>query len=191
MSDEKKEIYESVSSEYKFTLENQLEAHRRIKQWNTDLTKINLLGIGAVLAGISITDLEVTLIFVGIIFSLAYSLWCSVRVFHPRKLVRGVSSEYYHEVQNRVSKNDMKPWEYYRSLSKTYSESVDTFPETQYGMVDLFLRALWASVTAFGFIVAYVILFSLPIDYHIGLESPLLFIIPIIALWGKDKSEGH
>lgn len=188
MSDDKKKIYESVSSEYKFTLENQLEAHRRVKQWNTDLTKINLLGIGAVLTGISIANLEVTPIFLAIVVSLAYSLWCSVRIFHPRQLIRGVSSKYYHEVKHEVSENDMKPWEYYRSLSKTYSESVETFPDEHKGLVDLFQRALWSSVTAFGFIVVYAILFSLPFEYDLGFEIPILFIIPIIALMGKDKT---
>lgn len=187
MSD-KEEIYRSAASEYRFTIDNQLEAHRRIKKWTVDVVKIDLLAIGAILAGISFKDFDITILFVTTVLTFLYALWAAAKVVHPSSLIRGVDHDFHSEVNEAVEENDMKSWEHYRNLSQTYSECVKAYPENHYENKKNYLNSLWASICGIIFITAYV--FTVAVDFTVPLsvELSFLIVIPIIALWGRDIS---
>lgn len=189
MSKDKKETYKAVCSEYRFTIENQLDAHDRLRQRNTDLAKINLLGIGTLLAGVSITDLEVTLVFLALTVSVSCSLFYSARILRHRSLTRGFGSSFHESIEEDVEENNKERWEIYKKIGKTYSESVDSIGEEFEQIEILYQRALWASVASFVFLVVYILLFSISVDYDVGFELPLLFLIPILTLATKDMME--
>lgn len=189
MSD-KEEIYRSAVNEYRFTIENQLEAHRRIKKWTVDVVRIDLLAISAILAGVSFSELDMTLLFLSSILCFLYALWAAAKVVHPSSLTRGVDHEFHNEVEKAVEQTEMKGWEHYRNLSQTYSECVKKYPNDHYKNKEDYLDSLWASICGILFITAYVLTVAASFTLPLSAEMPLLIIIPMIALWGRDINSG-
>jgi hypothetical protein len=181
-------IYNSTKEEYKFTIENQLEAYRRIKKWNVDLARVDLIAVTGVLAGISLTNFEMNILFIGFIISLSYALWCCSKIHHHQPLGRGVGHQFIKEVDELVDKN-IDEEKYYRQLSVSYALSVKIFTKKFEDTVNTYHNALWSSVCALIFLIIYISSIAVPLKYPSTAEIPFLFIIPIIAMWGKNKSD--
>lgn len=181
---DRERIFESTYPELKFTIGNQLEAYRRVNQWSIDLAKIDLLGVSAILVGPSVTDLRITLLLVATVLSLVYALWCFIRILSPRKFNRGIGDEAVNEIDH-AAYNGRSIEDHYRTVMYSYSDSVEEFTNKHDSVVEVFSNGVWASMTALLFLVIYAASLQLP-NYPVAYEIPLLVIIPVIGLWGKD-----
>ena len=189
MDDEEKlGIYTSTTEELRFSIDNQLEAYQKITKWSTDLIKINFLAIGAISAGVSFSDFSLSLIFLAALSAFLYSIWSAAKVLHPAKLVRGMGPKFIEETKGYVD-DDIEVWQHYKGLSEAYADDMKEIPEVLEDYRHFFLSSLWSAVCAFLFTGIYIVIQVSAKDIPLSLEYPLLFIIPIIALWGKDMQE--
>ncbi len=181
----KAELYESASDQVRDTTSKQLDAHHQVTQRAIDLVKINLLMLSAVFAGVSLGETSIPLTLVAGIIALLYSIWCCVIVFSPTLFERGIGREGAIQIDKEIQKGKSKH-EVYREQLYTYAKITRNFTEKFSDEKGRFSNALWATLTAMFFLAAGSVLINLGLIYF-PLELFLLVILPVLALWGKDK----
>jgi len=180
----KEEIYRSSYEELQRTMENQLEAYARVNQLAVDLAKIDLLVVSAILAGISISGLALSIPLVAGLLSFLYALWCCARIYEPRSFARGIGAGAVDEIDDAVQDGrDIE--EHYRELMFSYKEAISYFTSAHSSVKSTFRNALWSSVTA---IVFFSLVFVRNLrTYPYSVDVVFLFVVPVVLLWGKDK----
>ncbi|WP_135824367.1 hypothetical protein [Halorussus ruber] len=168
-------------------MENQREAYARINQLAVDLAKIDLLTVSAVLAGISLSKLSLSLPLVAGLVTFGYALWCCVRVYEPRSFTHGIGAEAVEEI-DESARSGRNAEEHYRHLMFSYRRAILRL-STAYGAVrKTFRNALWASITALVFF-GYVAVRQLLPSYPFQFDVVLLVVVSVVALWRRDKYE--
>lgn len=184
MSD-KAEIFRSTYDELQNTLENQLEAHRRINQRAVDLAKINLLALSIIFAGVSISNLSISIPLVAGFVSLTYALWSCVKVYEPTPLVRGLGHESIDEIDD-FARNGGDLADHYREMMYGFKNSVEKFSDIHPSNVEALRNGIWSSIVAIMFFVI-VGLKTIGPTYPTEFDYIWIFVVPIVGLWGKDK----
>lgn len=178
------EIYKSSYEELQRTMENQLDAYARINRLAVDLAKIDLLVVSAILAGISISGLALSVPLLAGLITFLYALWCCARIYEPRSFARGIGADAVDEIDEAV-RNGRSIEEHYRELMFSYKEAISYFTAAHTSVKETFRSALWSSLAAIFFF-ALVFLRNLrPYPHYLDIVS--VFLVPIILLWGKDK----
>lgn len=178
------EIYKSSYEELQRTMENQLEAYNRVNQLAVDLAKIDLLVVSAILAGISISGLALSIPLLAGLLSFLYALWCCARIYEPRSFARGVGADAVEEIDEAVQ-NGRTIEEHYRELMYSYEQAISYFTSAHSSVKSIFRNALWSSLTA---IVFFSLVFVKKLRaYPQYLDVVFLFAVPIVLMWGKDK----
>lgn len=186
MSSEK-EIYRSTSEELRRTMEKQQLAYTRIKQLAVDLAKIDLLMVSAVLAGVSLSALSLSLPLVAGLGTFVYALWCCTRIYEPRSFAHGIGADAVDEIDQAV-RDGRAVEEHYRQLMFSYSEAINHLTISHSSVKDTLRNALWASVTAIAFF-SFVMIRRLLPSYPSSFDFLVLVCVSVIVLRGRDKYE--
>lgn len=181
------EIYRSVAEELQRTMENQQRAYARINQLAVDLAKIDLLTVSAVLAGVSLSALSLSLPLVAGLGAFVYALWGCARVFEPRSFTGGIGTSAVPEIDESV-RDGTAVEDHYRQLMFSYYEAIPHLDRAHSSVKTTFRNALWASVTAIVFF-SFVVVRRLAPTYPPPVDVLVLIIVPVTVLWGKDKYE--
>lgn len=181
------EIYRSVAEELQRTLENQQRAYARINQLAVDLAKIDLLTVSAVLAGVSLSALSLSLPLVAGLGTFVYALWCCARVFEPRSFTAGIGVNAVPEIDESVQ-GGTEVEEHYRQLMFSYYEAIPHLNVAHSSVKATFRNALWASVTAIVFF-SFVVVRRLTPSYPPLIDVVVVIAVSVIVLWQKDKYE--
>jgi len=181
------EIYQSVAEELRQTLENQQRAYARINQLAVDLAKIDLLTVSAVLAGVSLSALSLSLPLVAGLGTFVYALWCCTRIYEPRSFAHGIGADGVEEIDKAV-RDGREVEDHYRQLMFSYSEAIAHLSTTHSSMKDTFRSALWASVTAISFF-SFVLVRRLLPSYPLAVDVVVLVGVVLTVYWEKDKYE--
>lgn len=181
------EIYRSSYEELRKTMDNLRKAYARMNQLAVDLAKIDLLTVSAVLAGVSLSGLTLSLPLVAGLVSFGYAMWCCVRIYEPRSFARGIGADAAVQIDEAVRKGrDVE--EHYRELMFSYRKAILHLTATHSSMRAVFRNGLWASLTAIVFFIFVVIRTLLP-SYPPTLDAIVLVVVPAVTHWGKDKYE--
>lgn len=168
-------------------MENQQRAYERINQLAVDLAKIDLLTVSAVLAGVSVSALSLSLLLVAGLGTFVYALWCCIRVYELRSFTRGIGADAVEEIDESV-RDGKGVEEHYRELMFTYSNAISNLGTAYSSVRTTFRNALWASVTAialFSFVAVRRLLPSYPLTF----DAVVLVVVSLVVLRGKDKYE--
>lgn len=183
--DQQVEMYEDVADELRFTLQNVLDGHEHLNKRAIDLVKIDLLSVSVIVAGISISDIQISLVLLAGFVAFLYSIWACARVYEPRNFKRGFGKEaamnMHQDIQSYISEIDRS-----QKVVAGYADSVSKARDQYDIEKDLFDRGLWSSVAAILFF-AFAAGDHLSGGFPLGFEAALLIIVPIIALWGRHK----
>ncbi|MDB2274490.1 hypothetical protein PM022_08015 [Halorubrum ezzemoulense] len=183
-----KELFKSAAEEYKFTIENQIQAYEKLKRWNVDLIRIVLLSIGTFVAITSTNDLTLSPLLIGLIGSLGYSLWCSVSIHRPHELDRGPSPDFIDQVHTEFEDGtDLAV--HYERLGIGYSKVVERFTEKFKHIKEVFRRALWSAICGILFLFVYFVTITSDLAASLAIEVWLLFLIPIVVIVARDISD--
>jgi len=181
------EIYRSVAEGLRRTMENQQRAYARINQLAVDLAKIDLLTVSAVLAGVSLSALSLSLPLLAGLTALLYALWCCTRIYEPRSFAHGIGADTVKEIDQAVrSGRDVE--HHYRQLMFSYSEAISHLSATHSSLKETFRSALWASVSAISFF-SFVMIRRLLPSYPPSVDVVGLVGVVAMVYWGKNKYE--
>jgi hypothetical protein len=174
MSTREEKIYGSTYEELRNTLQERLRAHRELNRRAIDLAKIDLLSVSVLVSGITFSGelRDVLLYFTAGVLALLYSLWHCVHVYRLRHFARGLAGEPADEVEAGVV-SGISVATHYENLVESYRRAVVSFRDTYYEEV-IFVAAAVRVV--------------LP-SYPPALDVPVLFAVPVVAFWGRDKYE--
>lgn len=181
------EIYRSSYEELRKTMESQREAYERVNQLAVDLAKIDLLTVSAVLAGISLSGLSLSLPLVAGLVAFTYAMWCCVHVYEPRSFPRGIGCDAVEEIDAAV-RDGQNAEEHYRRLLFSYRDAVSHLSNAYSSVRTTFRNALWASVTAIVLFIFVAIRRLLP-SYPYTFDVIVLTVISVVVLRGKNKYE--
>lgn len=180
-------IYRSSYEELRQTMENQREAYERINQLAVDLAKIDLLTVSAVLAGVSLSGLSLSLPLIAGLLTFVYALWCCIRVYEPRSFPRGIGADAVTEI-DEFAKDGRRTEEHYRQLMFAYGEAISHVSASYSSVRTKFRRALWASIAAiilFNLVAVRRLLPTYPASFDVLLVST----VSVVVLWAKGKYE--
>ncbi|MBC9986406.1 hypothetical protein E4P24_08455 [Haloferax sp. AS1] len=174
------------TDELRNTLENILDSHHEISQRAIDLVKINILSLSVIVTGVSFAGLNVSLTLAAGFVSFLYSIWSCIQVYHPREFNRGIGRKGGIDMDKAIS-NGISSSEFYRKVLYSYTDAIQKAEDAHEHEKSCFQNGLWASIAAILFFsVAGMIHISGGISFE--LEYPLLIVIPVLVLWGKDNT---
>lgn len=179
------EIYRSSSEELRQTMENQREAYERINQLAVDLAKIDLLTVSAVLAGVSVSAISLSLPLVAGVLTFVYALWCCTRIYQPRSFPRGLSADAVTEI-DELARNGRSAEEHYRQLMFSYGEAISHVSDGYSSVKTQFRHALWASIASI-ILFALVAIRELLSSYPLSLDAVLVSTVSVVVLWARGK----
>lgn len=180
------ELYDKSTEELQYTLNNILDSHHEISQRAIDLVKINILSLSVIVTGVSLAGLNLSLTLLAGFVSFLYSIWSCVQVYHPREFKRGIGRKGGISMDKMIS-NGASGDKFHRKILYSYTDAIQKAEYAHEHEKSCFQNGLWASIAA-------ILFFSLAGVIHVSggilyaFEFPLLIIIPVLVLWGKDNT---
>lgn len=168
-------------------MENQRKAYARMNQIAVDLAKIDLLTVSAVLAGVSLSGLSLSLPLVAGLVAFIYALWCCIRIYEPKSFPRGIGGEVVEEIDEAV-RDGRELDEHYRRLMFSYRDAITYLATAHSAVRTTFRNALWASVTAIVFF-SFVVVRQLLPPYPYWFDVIVLVAVSGVVRQGKNKYE--
>lgn len=181
------EIYRSSYEELRQTMESQREAYERINQLAVDLAKIDLLTVSAVLAGVSVSRLSISLPLVTGLVTFVYAFWCCVRIYQPRSFPRGIGADAVSDI-DEFARAGRRAEEHYRQLMFAYGEAISYVSASHSSVKTKFRHALWASIVAIVLFTVVAIRGLVP-SYPLLFDVVLVSTISVVVLRAKGKYE--
>lgn len=183
------EMYQNISTELETTHQKQLTAHESLTQKAIDVVKVNPLSLSLVATGLSVSDVEFSLLLVAGIFPLVYAVWASAHVFDPTEYSRGVSGRGGKEMDQKIQ-DGVSATEYGRTILYTYAAAIDDFQSKFRYERTYFTRSVWATFCGVVLLVAAavnIVYLELPL----WIDWPVVVCIGIVSVWGNHKSSRH
>lgn len=177
--------YRQASNEVKSFLENVLESHEQLNHRAIDLVKIDILALSVIVTALTWFDFRIDFLVVGGSVAFMYSAWAASYVYRPRNFKRGIGRDGGVQIDKAI-KNSPSNTEFYRRILYSYIDAAEESREAYEKEKEKFDMALWASIVAILFFIFSFAFMELS-GLDIWFETPLLIILPLIGLWGKEK----
>lgn len=187
MTDVNSELYIEANSELNDTLDNILEAHDNLNQRAIDLVKIDILSLGVIATGVSISKIQLSFTLVAGLIAFGYSIWSATKVYHPRKFYRGIGENGAKRMDDLIL-DGASETEFRREVLFAYKGAIRDASKNYRTERENFLNGLWASIAAIMFFMIAVGFQIIQPPYS-SVEIPFLIIVPMFVLWGKELPE--
>lgn len=180
----RKEIFESTYKELSSTLERQLDIEKRVSGKAVEITKFNLLVGSIVITGVSYFGPNKAILYLlSGVLALILSIWYCIQAVSPYEYEIGLDEEVANEVDSVWTTR-----RHYKKMMYAHAAMVKNNDEPYYEKIENFEKGLWSAIAALLFFAGTIIRIITP-SYPLSFDFPVLLVISIVVLWGKDKEE--